>query len=128
MVFSTQNVFVSTGHSLSEDQQCSYAVMLLAFGADATRKGLDGMSVVEHAEWRGQAMLAHYLQHWGGRHIEMLRRTSSTLSRLTSVRAAVCTKHLESRPKARQGHDTAGQVTPAFFQKVLLVRICDMLA
>jgi len=116
------------GHFASEEQRCRYAAMLLAFGADATREGMDGMSVADRAEKQGQTLISRHLRHWGGKHIEMLRRTSGSLSTLARVRPAVSQKEVDNRPALRREVHCSGRSHLELLADVILTRICDMLA
>jgi len=69
----------------SHGRCCAYAAALLAFGADATRKGNDGLSAAERAELAGHSAFAQYLSHWAGRDLDALRRTSRSLAARTPV-------------------------------------------
>lgn len=123
----------STGTGLtSAERRCAYANALLAFGADASRKGKDGLSAAERAEQAGHAAFAQYLLHWAGIQLDALRRTSRCLARRTpSLRAAIAAPRLRAlSPQA--GHPAmlseAGQGSLQSLPDELLVRICTMLA
>jgi len=112
--------------TVSEQQRCQYADMLLSFGADATRKGADGMSVADRAEKQGQRLLSRHLR--GMSHIDMLRRTSCSLSESVQNCAAVDSKEVDSTPALRRDVHGSGQSHLELLADELLTSICDMLA
>lgn len=127
----THDSIIETEQSnLSEDQRCSYATLLLAFGADAKRKGIDGLSAGERAKQQGQFCLARYLQHWGGDQIRVLGRTSSFLAERASVHTN-CVSRLavgsSLRPRAGMAPPGSGQAGLELVPDVLFARICEAL-
>lgn len=117
----------------SEQDRCAYAAMLLAFGADARRKGKDGLTAAQRAEQQGRSRLACYLQHWSGDQVQALHCASTTLvQRAPVIRAAMGVKcFLGSVFNPRlvgSALPWAGHASLELLPDCLCENICDMLA
>jgi len=122
---------IGTGPA-SDAWRCACAATLLAFGADASRKGKDGVSAAERAEQAGHASFAQYLLHWAGGELDMMRRTSRSFAKRTPTLPGMSAAHSLGAPAPQVGNPTAPLQTAQGSLKGLpddlLVCIFNMLA
>lgn len=108
----------------TEQQRCDQAAWLLAYGADVTLEGKDGLTVAERAEKQGLSRLAHLLRHWAGKERVAFHRASTWLTRR---RPSWWTAQTMRRTGTSSRSTMAGQAPIELLPDSVLGCICDML-